>query len=147
MTTCARTRWSTSSNDQFVSVVYVPMPRLPAKRPRVWSLRTHFKKSVPRPSAERPGDPKDNPVKCLRASGMPRSRTAPTAASPSCFEPADVTSGSTHNPFLIEALLIASQDLVEAQYGVGAAGRADYNPLILEILKKADHHNEVISDQ
>jgi predicted CXXCH cytochrome family protein len=59
----------------------------------------------------------------------------------------DVTGSSTHNPFLVEALLIGSQDAVEDFYGIGAAGRVDYWPLIQEILDKAERHNGLASAQ
>jgi predicted CXXCH cytochrome family protein len=60
---------------------------------------------------------------------------------------AEVTSASTHNPFLVEALLIGSQDAVEAAYGVGAAGAVNYWPLIQEILDKAAKHGGLAEAQ
>ena len=60
---------------------------------------------------------------------------------------AEVTSASTHNPFLVEALLIGSQDAVEAEYGVGAAGAGNYWPLIQEILDKAAKHGGLAEAQ
>jgi predicted CXXCH cytochrome family protein len=59
----------------------------------------------------------------------------------------DVTGSSTHNPFLVEALLIGSQDAVEAAYGVGAAGAVNYWPLIQEILDKAEKHGGLAGAQ
>ena len=57
----------------------------------------------------------------------------------------DVTGASTHNPFLVEALIIASQSVVENEYGVGAAGAVDYEPQIREILERARRHGGFIS--
>lgn len=56
----------------------------------------------------------------------------------------DVTSASTHNPFLVEALLIGSQQAVENEYGVGAAGHADYGPMIREIIRRAGSHRPAV---
>ena len=49
----------------------------------------------------------------------------------------DVTSASVHNGLLLEALLLASKQAVENEYGVGAGAEADYMPRIREILEES----------
>ncbi len=47
-----------------------------------------------------------------------------------------VVGSSVHNPFLVEALLIASIDAVEEQYGVVAASRRNWKTELREVLAK-----------
>ncbi len=50
----------------------------------------------------------------------------------------EVTGSTVHNPFLIRALLIASSDAVEEEYGVvGSRGFVDWTSELRQVLRQA----------
>jgi predicted CXXCH cytochrome family protein len=59
----------------------------------------------------------------------------------------DVVSASTHNGLLMEALLLASKQAVENEYGVGAGSDADYSPQIRAIMEKVLRNGGHIAEQ
>ena len=60
---------------------------------------------------------------------------------------ADVTSASTHNALLMEALLLGSKQAVENEYGVGAGAEADYSPRIQRIMEKVARNRGPVAQQ